>query len=69
VEYFSVQGTSTKSGGKGKRRKSQNKMNKSFLLSGGRKNDRFGSGFKPATLPDFQNGNAKRLRNPENEPF
>jgi hypothetical protein len=33
-------------------------MNKSFLLSGGRKNDPFGSGFKPATLPDFQNGNA-----------
>jgi hypothetical protein len=32
-------------------------MNKSFLLSGGRKNDRFESGFKPATLPDLQNGN------------
>jgi hypothetical protein len=46
-------------GEKGTRRKCQNKMNKSFLLSGGRKNDRFGSGFKPATLPDLQNGNAK----------
>jgi hypothetical protein len=45
-------------GEKGTRRKCQNKMNKSFLLSGGRKNDRFGSGFKPATLPDLQNGNA-----------
>ena len=43
--------------GKGTKQKSQNKMNKSFLLSGGRKNDRFGSGFKPATLPDSQNGN------------
>jgi hypothetical protein len=32
-------------------------MNKSFVLSGGRKNDRFESGFKPATLPDWQNGN------------
>ena len=48
----------TKSGGKGTRRKSQNKMNKSFWLSGGRKTDHFGSGFKPATLPDFQNGKA-----------
>src|SRR6266403_1530658 len=38
--------------GKGTKRKSQNKMNKSFLLSGGRKNDRFGSGSKPATVPD-----------------
>jgi hypothetical protein len=37
-------------------------MNKSFLLSGGRKNDRFESGFKPATLPDLQNGNVSRTR-------
>jgi hypothetical protein len=48
-------------GGKGTKRKSQNKMNKSFLLSGGRKNDRFGSGFKPVTLPDSQNGNVTLL--------
>jgi hypothetical protein len=37
-------------------------MNKSFLLSGGRKNDRFESGFKPATLPDLQNGNVNPLQ-------
>jgi len=37
-------------------------MNKSFLLSGGRKNDRFGSGFKPAPLPDLQNGNVTEER-------
>jgi hypothetical protein len=37
-------------------------MNKSFVLSGGRKNDRFESGFKPATLPDWQNGNVKKSR-------
>ena len=34
-------------------------MHKSFVLSGGRKNDRFESGFKPATLPDWQNGNVR----------
>ena len=37
-------------------------MNKSFVLSGGRKNDRFESGFKPATLPDWQNGNVNTSR-------
>jgi len=37
-------------------------MNKSFVLSGGRKNDRFESGFKPATLPDWQNGNVNDER-------
>ena len=39
-------------------------MNKSFVLSGGRKNDRFESGFKPATLPDWQNGNVKSTPKP-----
>jgi hypothetical protein len=47
-------------------------MNKSFVLSGGRKNDRFESGFKPATLPDWQNGNVtnapKRIFTPEFRP-
>jgi hypothetical protein len=40
-------------------------MNKSFVLSGGRKNDRFESGFKPATLPDWQNGNVTSHENTE----
>jgi hypothetical protein len=31
-------------------------------ISRGRKNDRFESGFKPATLPDWQNGNVKESR-------
>src|SRR5260370_12359688 len=48
-------------GKKGTRRKRQNKMNKSCVLSWGRKNDRFVSGFKPATLPDSQNGNVMAL--------
>jgi hypothetical protein len=36
------------------------KLLKKDLLSGGRKNGPFGSGFKPATLPDLQNGNARQ---------
>jgi hypothetical protein len=32
-------------GGEGRRLRCQNKINKSFVLSGGRKHDRFASGF------------------------
>jgi hypothetical protein len=41
--------------------KSQNKMNKSFVLSGGRKSTPSNPVYKPINLPDFQNGNVNQF--------